>query len=148
MSQKYSDAPHKISKAQHLINDYISLKLSSMGLSDIVPSHGDILYTLFMQDEISLKKLARTIHRDPSTVTSLIRKLEDFGYVNILRSSEDRRYRVVKLTDKGRNLEVSMNQLSEEMLDILWRDIHPDEQTAFLNTLNVIIMNFEAEKKN
>lgn len=67
-------------------NRFIVEQLKQRGLSDLVPSHGDILVHLFAHEPVTMQELAQAINRDPSTVTALVRKLSDAGYVRTAKA--------------------------------------------------------------
>lgn len=93
------------------------------GLAGIVPSHGDILMQLFAHDSMPMAALACAIGKDPSTVTALVRKLEQAGYVEKLPSPKDRRVNEVRLTARGRKLEGAMGRISAELIAKMTRGI-------------------------
>ena len=72
-------------------NAYLVSLLSQAGLKDLVPSHGDILVALFAQETITMQELSEKIHRDPSTITALVKKLVLGGYVQTQKSVTDKR---------------------------------------------------------
>lgn len=72
----------------------------------------DLTYTqyitmmvLWSEDEISVKRLGSRLYLDSGTLTPLLKALEQKGYVNRFRSKEDERVLLVRLTDRGRELE-------------------------------------------
>ena len=73
-------------------NAYLVSLLSQVGLKDLVPSHGDILVALFAQETVTMQELSEKIHRDPSTITALVKKLVLGGYVQTQKSVTDKRY--------------------------------------------------------
>ena len=62
------------------------------------------LMTLFKNGPLPPSKIARHILVESSTVTGIIDRLEQKGYVKRTRSSEDRRKIFIELTDSGRML--------------------------------------------
>ncbi len=111
-------------------NRYLVQLLHRAGLAHLVPSHGDILVCLFAGEPITMQELAERIHRDPSTVTALVRKLADAGYVSTQKSAHDRRRIEVSLTDEGRALRCSFECISKELLKVQMKGITKDELTA------------------
>ena len=82
----------------------ISSELEQEGLHGLVPSHGTILMTLFGGKKLSMQELSTRIGKAPQTVTTLVRKLVQHGYVVMEKSSEDKRVTVVSLTAEGEAL--------------------------------------------
>jgi len=68
---------------------YISQQLKKMGIEDIATPYGGIFMSLFRNNPLTMGEIARNIQRDKSTVTVLIRKLTDLGYVETSASPND-----------------------------------------------------------
>lgn len=101
----------------------------------IVTSHGDILYTLFRRERITMAELAEAIGKDKSTVTSLVKKLDDLGYVQKERSSTDARIVYVTLTEKGISLKPIFDQISDDIIKMFFKDIPESEQDELFRLL-------------
>lgn len=72
----------------------------------------DLTYTqyitmmvLWAENEISVKRLGSRLYLDSGTLTPLLKALEQKGYVNRIRSKEDERVLLVRLTEQGKALE-------------------------------------------
>ena len=63
--------------------DFINRQLSAQGLKELASSHGKIIYFLSQQGQMSLGELSKSINRDKSTTTVLVRKLEGSGLVEL-----------------------------------------------------------------
>ena len=71
----------------------------------------DLTYTqyicmmaLWEHDGISVSELGARLHLDSGTLTPLLKRLEQAGYVVRTRSAQDERRVEVRLTDEGRSL--------------------------------------------
>ena len=78
---KYSAIFSHASRLRESGNRFILAELEKVGLSDIAPSHGDILVRLLACEACNMSELAKQVHRTKSTVTALVEKLERNGYV-------------------------------------------------------------------
>ncbi len=63
-----------------------------------------VLLVLWEQDNVKVGTLCEKLHLDNGTVTPLLKKLEEKGYVERKRYAKDERVVFVKLTRKGRDL--------------------------------------------
>ncbi len=70
-----------ISRIRDKANRLIVSELRVRNMPGLAPSHGDILILLFQSETVSMREIAEKIGRDKSTVTALIKKLIDIGYV-------------------------------------------------------------------
>jgi DNA-binding MarR family transcriptional regulator len=102
-------------------------ELEAHGIDGVVPSHGDILMNLLTGEKYIMKDLAEKIHRTKPTVTVLIDKLVDFGYVTKEKSNEDSRVTFIGLTEKGLGLKPSFIEISESLNAIVYKDLSDEE---------------------
>ena len=71
----------------------------------------DLTYTQYItmmvmweQKELRVKDVGKRLYLDSSTLTPLLKRLEEKGYVTRRRSTEDERDLIVTITDKGESL--------------------------------------------
>lgn len=122
------------SRLRTLGNEHILSGLRRHGVVGIVPSHGDILHILLHDESCTMSELARRIGRTKSTVTALVRKLEQAGYVQQLTDTSDGRGRRVLLTPQGRALQPVFAQISADLDALVSRRL-TDDETAQLERL-------------
>lgn len=123
-------------------NRFLIEQMRQHGIDNLVPSHGDILLGLFSMEPTTMQELARTIHRDPSTVTALVRKLIRSGYVTTRRSDADQRVTLVMLTDAGRALRTDFDAISASLLATQMHGVDPEGFQTTCETLVRIQENF------
>ncbi|MGF9700772.1 MarR family winged helix-turn-helix transcriptional regulator [Paenibacillus sp. MABNR03] len=121
------------------MNKRIIQELEQHDITGIVPSHGDILMFLYLEDSLSIKMLAERVHRTQPTVTVLVNKLEKLGYVERSKSPEDSRVKFIRLTEQGRQLKPIFEQVSETIRDMVYGDM-TDEQAEQLESLLIGIV--------
>lgn len=63
-----------------------------------------VFLALWERDGVSVGELCRKLYLDNGTLTPLLKKMEDAGFLTRSRSGEDERVVVVSLTEKGRAL--------------------------------------------
>ncbi len=139
---KTRDAISIISKIKHKIDGFIISELSSQGIEGIVVSHGDILYALFQKEKLTMAEIAGKIDKDKSTVTALVNKLVQYGYVSKERDTEDARVIYVALTAMGKRLEPSFDAISKKVLDVFYKDFSEEEKEVLFRLLSKIEKNF------
>lgn len=123
-------------------NRFIVDQLKQRGLSDLVPSHGDILVHLFAHEPVTMQELAQAINRDPSTVTALVRKLSDAGYVRTAKAAGDKRVTEVSLTEKGAGLRDDFAAISAKLLDTQMQGIDDGDFDIACDVLGHVRDNF------
>lgn len=120
------------------INRFIEERLSYYQLEGIVHSHGDILATLFRYDFLSMKELAEKIDRDKSTLTGLVEKLVQTGYVRKEQCCRDKRVTYIKITEKGMALKPIFQQISVELMKRIYSGFTKEEKEKFVELLDKI----------
>ena len=108
-------------------NAFILSELDKVGLTDIAPSHGDVLAQLLLSDSRNMSELALLAHRTKSTVTALVTKLERNGYVERIPDPRDSRGVKVRLTDKGRELGPVFDTISDGLTELISRNLTEEE---------------------
>lgn len=131
-----------ISRTLRTANRYLEVLLDNAELETLASSHGDILEQLFKHEPITMQDLAASIHRDPSTVTALVKKLMKAEYVTTCKSPQDRRMTEVRLTAKGRKLETKFKEISASLAETLTHGIPKACLETTCKTLNQIEANF------
>ena len=90
--------------------------LSKMGLT--YPQYL-VLLVLWEQDHRTVNQLGEALMLDSGTLSPLLRRMENAGFVTRRRSEQDERSVVVSLTDTGRALEEDAAGMQENLLDSL-----------------------------
>lgn len=80
--------------------------LAATGLDEhLRPGMGHILFTLFDEDDLTIKDIAERSELANSTLTGLLSRMEKARLLSRRRDASDRRMIRVRLTDLGRSLE-------------------------------------------
>ena len=127
-------------------NKFIIAELKKYDLSDIAPSHGDILSLLFDGNAYEMSEIAKRIHRTKPTVTVLVEKLEKSGYVQRIKSDTDARYTNVSLTEKGFALKPIFEEISARLNALAYAGLREEEAMLLEILLEKAIVNFEKQE--
>jgi DNA-binding MarR family transcriptional regulator len=88
-----------------------------------------------------MREIAKRIGRDKSTVTALIKKLIDIGYVEKRQDPTDNRITLIKLTKAGRTLKQGFDEISESLLAKVYRGFSEKEKEVIIHGLEKINKN-------
>lgn len=122
--------------------DFLIEKLKERGYPDFASSHGNILFQLSVNEKMTMGELSEKINRDKSTTTVLVRKLEKDGFITGDAAPNDKRSRIIYLTEKGRQFNATAQELSTDLLGTFFKGFTENEKEEFFNTLLRIKKNF------
>jgi DNA-binding MarR family transcriptional regulator len=111
-------------------NRFLIRELKRRGLGRLAPSHGDIMLALFQQRQLTMKRLAEIIDRDKSTVTALVGKLVELGYVEKRSDPMDSRIHLISLTRAGAALRGDFKDISKRLYRKVYRGLSDAERKA------------------
>lgn len=141
MNDKY--IVYFISRTKKKMIRFIEKNLHEYGMDHLIPSHGNILTVLYESNEkLTMGQIAKKIGKDKSTVTPLIEKLLKLGYIEKVRSEEDKRITYIILTKKGKQLESKFNAISAQVYETAYKNFSQEEKELFLKLLKKLNNNF------
>lgn len=130
-----------IGRIHQKANRFLLRQLKLRGLGALVPSHGDILLALFQHRQLTMKHLAELIDRDKSTVTALVGKLVDLGFVQKRPDPVDSRIGLVSLTPVGAALKTDLMEITQRLYRKIYQDFSAGEQALLTNLLSKLNKN-------
>ncbi len=131
-----------ISNIRDKSNRLIISELEKNNIIGIVPSHGNILQMLFYSNDIvTMQDIAKKIHRNKSTVTTLVNKLVKLGYVKKSKDLDDSRTTIISLTKKGWELKPIFDEISEKLLSKIYTNFTNEQQKEVIDALEKINKN-------
>jgi DNA-binding MarR family transcriptional regulator len=130
-----------VSAVRDKANRFITEQLKMRGITDIATPHGGIFVHLLRNGELSMGEIAQKIDRDKSTVTALVRKLVELGYVETSPSPSDSRVTMVKLTAKGGALEKDFNEISKSLQETVYQGFSDLEKELLMRLLGRVKKN-------
>ena len=92
-----------------------------------------VMMVLWEEKQVNEKLLCEALCLKPNTVTPLLKKLEEKGYIKKERDNKDERNLVITLTKAGEKLQDKALCVPETMAKEFY--LTPDEATALYSTL-------------
>lgn len=131
--EKYDICVHfLLGKALQKVNQVSKSKLSSYG---VTPVQYALLRQLWRKDGQFGYELAERLQLDSATITGIIDRLEQNGFIDRRVDPNDRRNKLVFLTEKGRSMEVPLCQKMDEMNEEVMSDLNDVEIQQFKKIL-------------
>ena len=134
-----------ISKIHHLSGRIFARMLKEYDI-EINPAQGRIMFVLWREDGIPIRELAERTSLGKSTLTSMLDRLEEAGYIVRERSKADRRAILVKRTDKDRAAQAAYERVSKAMGDVYYAGLSEAKIDGFERLLERILDNLIAHE--
>jgi DNA-binding MarR family transcriptional regulator len=131
---KHHRTLHLISSIRERANSLVIRELEEANVRGIVPSHGAILMALYEKKSMTMKEIADTIRRTQPTVTVLVEKLLNGGYVEKMKSAGDGRTTRIMLTKKGEEFRPVFSNVSTKLNKRMHKGLS-DSETRLLTEL-------------
>ncbi|MBT0878340.1 MULTISPECIES: MarR family transcriptional regulator [unclassified Campylobacter] len=130
-------------RIKELSNELILKELSKRVEFDLSFSHADILNILFDEKEYCMVQIAQKIHRSKATISSLIDKLEQNGYITKSQSSNDSRMYLIKATQKTLDLKPIFEEVSNIVFEKLLKNFSKAEELFLEELLEKMLNNIK-----
>lgn len=104
-----------------------------------------ILQILVQSPRISQKELTERLNIEPGSMSEVLAKLEDKGFIQREKDADDRRKMLISLTGKGQNaaMQGSDSDADESMLDVL----SEEEKETLKKILQKLLEHWKTERK-
>ena len=123
---------------QAMVQKNLLTKLKDTGLTVGQPR---ILDYLKDHDGQSQKEIARGCHIEPSTLTSILHRMEEKNIIERRMLHNDRRFFYIFLTPKGKELQQIVEKAFAEIEENALTGVSPEEAECFLGVLTKIYEN-------
>lgn len=120
--------------------------MKSMGLT---PAQMDILLFLSMRqrEEITQKDIETALRLSNPTVTGILNRMEEKDMIRRVRKEEDKRCRLVQMTDKSRICMESLRQDMEQEEERLTKGMTSQQTEEFRNMLKMVLTNITGQEE-
>ena len=130
-----------VAKIHQISGRIFAKKLKKHNINEINPAQGRILFVLWKNDGIPISQLSEKTLLKKSTLTSMLDRLEDMGYIIRIPSKNDRRKIIIKRTEKDRSFQILYMQISREMNDLFYQGFTEKEIDQLESSLEKILDN-------
>ncbi|MFX1574206.1 MAG: MarR family winged helix-turn-helix transcriptional regulator [Promethearchaeota archaeon] len=130
-----------ISKIKQLSDRIFSKLLREYETIEINPAQGRVMFPLWRQDNISFHELRKKTLLSKATLSHMLDKLEEAGYIKRIPSQKDKRTINIQLTEKSKKLMNRYLQVSNEMKEIFYKDFTVNEIDEFEDNLRRLLNN-------
>ncbi|WP_373235996.1 MarR family winged helix-turn-helix transcriptional regulator [Cohaesibacter celericrescens] len=104
-----------------------------------------VMLILWEEDSVSLKTIGGQLGQKSGSLTPVLKRLEQDGFVERVRDASDERALNIKLTDKGEALRQKASCIGPAIADA--SGLQPSEMTALRNSLEKLRENLMQSEK-
>ena len=134
-----------IAKIHQITNRIFKQMLKEYGIKELNPGQGRILFALWQNDNISIRELSLRTQLTKSTLTTMLDRLENAGFLK-RKKGKDRRIIKVKLSEKSKNLQKNFLEVSKKMTEVFYGTLTEEEIDDFEDYLRIILDNLMKAK--
>lgn len=100
-----------------------------------------VMMVLWEEDGLAVSHIGEKLFLDSGTLTPVLKRLENKGFINRIRNKEDERVVQLFLTENGKNLRQQACRIPEKLLEQIHVQI--EDLKNFKDTLNQLINNIK-----
>ena len=115
--------------------------LNRNGLEDLAGARGRVIFALWNEDNIPIKKLVEKTSLDKATLTGIIDRLERDGYVKRIPSPDDKRATLISRTGKDEIFKSKIPTVSAQQNKLFYKGFSTSEIKEFEEYLKRILQN-------
>ncbi len=127
-----------IHDAARLLRKRFEAKGSAYGLS---AAQWRLLVRLVKDEGVAQARLAELLEIEPISVSRLLDRMEEGGWIERRQDASDRRVRIIFPTDKSREAFAAIKSVAGEVYDLALAGLSAEEKRTLVKSLNAIITN-------
>lgn len=106
----------------------------------------ETLQLLSVEGDVTAGRISEYLDIKPSSVTQIIKKLEDIEVIEKIKSKEDARVTLVRLTEKGKDSLKDRSETSSTLKTELFKDFSNEDLEKFNDYLEKLFENISSEE--
>lgn len=130
-----------ISKIKQISGRIFDKKLKNHDITDLNTAQGRIVFSLWQNNVIPISELVRITALSKTTLTSMLNRLEQIGYITRSSDRDDNRKVIVSLTEKSKLLKERYEIVSQEMTSLFYEGLAESQIDEFEKILTHIMEN-------
>ncbi len=101
------------------------------------------MYYVSVSEMITQKQLADKMSLKEPTVVRLVDKIQALGWITRINNKDDKRIKILKLTENGKKIETEMLDVAEKFRNDVICDIPSEELDIYNSVLRKMLINIE-----
>jgi len=132
-----------IGRISKLTGRKINELLRARGTDAFNGAQGTILYSLWRRDGLTIKEIAAVTGLAKTSLASMLSRMEMSGLIEYSKNPFDGRSKVIRLTEKARELENVYDSVSDEMAVCYYNGFSEGEIALFEKYLQRVLLNIQ-----
>ncbi|MGL4738471.1 MAG: MarR family winged helix-turn-helix transcriptional regulator [Cellulosilyticaceae bacterium] len=125
-----------IKEIYSLMNTQIGCSMKGSGLT---PQQTMVIKVLAHSKEVTMTQLCEELSLAKATVSGIVQRLEDAGYVTKVKKDEDKRSTYITFSEKGRVFASQFRNTMNHSFSDLFTNFTPEELIQIQSALNLLI---------
>lgn len=124
----------EIKRMDNLLKRRINVMVKKKGIDEITMMHSFIIHYIYdnRDRDIFQKDIEKVFHMNRSTITNMVKYLEDQGYITRRQVPSDARLKKLGLTEKGERLHQIIGEAIRETEKKMQNALTPQETEQFI----------------
>ena len=118
-----------------------------MGKIAVYPGQPVIIKTIAENEGISQKDLSDICYKRPATITTMIQKMENQGFIKRVQDEKDKRIIRLYMTEKGMQFHKACKNMSKDLIKRNFKGVTEEELDCVYNVLKKVKKNIEEERE-
>ena len=127
METTASDILRNTKKINIALDTYLNERLAS---TDLTAAQGNVLFFILEHSGVHSTRIHKQLGISRGTVSGLIKKLREKGYVSFSSCDTDDRQKPILVTEKADALREALIGWQRELEEMVFRDFTPEERAA------------------
>ncbi|HOJ13176.1 MAG TPA: MarR family transcriptional regulator [Deltaproteobacteria bacterium] len=120
---------------------FLRRRLRENGIEGLEPSSGDILHAMDAKGPLTIGELARCTSKHKSTVSPIVKRLEEMGFVSREKDASDGRRSTLRLSERADACRPVLLGLSREMNERLFMGFTEEERRTLFSLMGRVLEN-------
>lgn len=106
---------------------------------DVTKSQWIAMYYINRDEFLTQKDLAKLMGSSQPTITGVLDRLEKQDFIERIEDDQDKRKKVLVLTDKGKETNKKLTKIAEDFKNACLKDVNKKDQDTFLFVLDKMV---------
>ena len=106
-----------------------------------------VMMALWEKDNISIAELIERTAIDGGAMTQILKKMADKNLLSIIKDEQDKRKRVIKLSDAGQTMKLEATDIPSKVL-CQFPQLAPKQMTELMGLLDLVVGNTNEQEQS